>query len=146
MKGVPVYYRFLLSFLMLAGFHFFQGPWPVQADAPAQTDRQAEIEKFVKARIDLGESMRDFFRKRGGAQRFGPGGDTSMEELKRMEEEINTEVGQILAKHGLTIQEYQERSPDVLGNKAELQKFLDANPDLKQRYEALPPAPPRGRR
>lgn len=112
--------------------------------APGTATDPAEVEKYVKARIDLGESMRDYFRRRG-APRFGDpeGGGPSMEELQKMEEEINAEVAKVLAKHDLTIAEYQKRSPEVFADKEAVNRFLSEHPDLKQRYEALPPSPMR---
>jgi len=117
-------------------------------NAPESATKQAEVEKYVKARIELGESMRDYFRQRGGAPRFGDpeGGGPSMEELQKMEEEINAEVAKILAKHDLTIAEYRKRSPEVFADKEAVNRFLSEHPDLKQRYEALPPSPMRGGR
>jgi hypothetical protein len=111
---------------------------------PGTATNPAEVEKYVKARIELGESMRDYFRRRG-APRFGDpeGGGPSMEELRKMEEEINAHVAAILAKHDLTIEEYQKRSPEVFADKEAVNRFLSEHPDFKQRYEALPPSPMR---
>ena len=106
----------------------------------------AEIEKYVRARIGLGESMREFFRKRGGAPQFGGGERPSMEEMRKLEDEINSEAANVLAKHDLTIKEYQERSPEVFADKEGVSRFLAEHPDLKKRYEALPPSPSRGNR
>jgi hypothetical protein len=66
-----------------------------------------------------------------------------MEELQKMEEEINAEVAKVLAKHDLTIAEYQKRSPEVFADKEAVSRFLSEHPDLKQRYDALPPSPMR---
>jgi hypothetical protein len=107
---------------------------------------QAEIEKYVRARIDLGESMREFFRKRGGAPQFGGEGGPSMEEMRKLEAEINAEAAKVLAGHDLTIEKYQERSPQVFADKEGVGQFLAEHPDLKKRYEALPPSPSRGNR
>lgn len=117
-------------------------------NAPETATKQAEVEKYVKARIELGESMRDYFKQRGGAPRFGDpeGGGPSMEELQKMEEEINAHVAKILDKHDLTIAEYRKRSPEVFADKEAVNRFLSEHPDLKQRYEALPPSPMRGGR
>lgn len=103
---------------------------------------QAEVEQYVKARIELGESMRDFFRQRG-APRFGDPEGPSMEALRKLEEEINAHVAKILDKHDLTIEEYRKRSPEVFADKEAVNRFLSDHPDLKQRYEALPPSPMR---
>lgn len=116
----------------------------VADNAPGAATSPAEVEKYVKARIEMGESMRDYFRQRG-APRFGDpdGGGPSMEALQKMEEEINAEVAKILARHDLTIEEYQNRSPEVFADKDAVNRFLSEHPDLKQRYEALPPSPMR---
>ena len=107
---------------------------------------EAEIEKYVRARIDLGESMKEFFKKRGGAPQFGGGEGPSVEEMRKLEAEINAYVAEVLEKHGLTIKEYQERSPEVFADKEGVGRFLAEHPDLKKRYEALPPSPSRGNR
>jgi hypothetical protein len=106
----------------------------------------AEIEKYVRARIELGESMREFFRKRGGPPQFGGGEGPSMDEMRKLEEEINSEAARVLEKHDLTIETYQERSPEVFSDKEGVGRFLEEHPDLKKRYEALPPSPSRGGR
>ncbi|MFY9271345.1 MAG: hypothetical protein WAO55_16505 [Candidatus Manganitrophaceae bacterium] len=121
---------------------------PAKGENTAPGGAAAEIEKYVKARIDLGESMRGFFQKRGGAMQFGDPekGGPSVEELKKLEEEINAEVAKVLAKHDLTIEEYQKKSPEVFADKEAVERFLSEHPDLKQQYESLPPSPMRGRR
>ena len=90
-----------------------------------------EIEKFIRARIEIGETMSKFMRQQGGM-------DRSVENMRKMETDINTMVAEILAKYGMTIEEYRERSPKVFANEAEVNAFLEANPDLKKRYEVLP--------
>lgn len=106
---------------------------------------EVEIERYVRARIDIGESMGNFFRNRRPPQ-FGPEGGPSMEELRKLEEEINNQISEILSKYDLTIDEYQSRSPDVFEEEEGIQQFLSAHPDLKKRYESLPLSPRRGRR
>ncbi len=110
--------------------------FPAKADTPSV----AEIEQYVRARIDMGEAMGGFFRNRERPQ-FGPDGGPSMEELRKLEAEINTFVAGILSKHKLTIDKWQSRSPDVFADEAGVSTFLDAHPDLKKRYEALPQNP-----
>jgi hypothetical protein len=90
-----------------------------------------ELETFIRARIEIGEAMAKMMREQRPM-------DRSMEELRKMEEEINTMVARILESYGLTIQEYRERSPKVFEDKAEVDRFLEAHPDLKKRYEVLP--------
>ncbi|MFQ5950285.1 MAG: hypothetical protein ACE5J1_06330 [Nitrospiria bacterium] len=137
-----IYYSQPLLFLILLGIVFFG----VQ-QATAGHISEAEIEQYVRARIALGESMRDFFRNRRPPQ-FGPDGEgPDMERLRRLEEEINAHVAKVLARHDLTIEEYQDRSPDVFSDEEAVNRFLEEHPDLKERYEALPPSPRRrGRR
>lgn len=117
-------------------------------NGPAAAPNQAEVEKYVKARIELGESMREFFKQLSAKPRSGnPDGEApSREEMKKMEEEINAHVAKILAKHNLTIEEYQKRSPEVLADTEGVNRFLADHPDLKKRYEALPPSPMRRRK
>lgn len=104
-----------------------------------------EIERFVRARIDISESMIDFFRK-GGRPQFGPDGGPSMEELRRLEERINNHVSKILSKYDLTIDEYQSRKEEVFSNEAGVNDFLATHPDLEKRYKALPQSPRQERR
>ncbi len=145
MKKVGIIYLLFLTF-----FTFGKIEAVVSQTAGALSSETkpsaAEIEKYVKARIDLGESMTDFFRKRGGPPQFGGEEGPSMEEMRKLEGEINAHVAKVLAKHDLTIEAYQERSPEVFADKEGVNHFLEAHPDLKKRYEALPPSPPRGRR
>ncbi len=105
---------------------------------------ETEIERYVRARIDIGESMRDFFKVRKPPQ-FGPEGGPSMDELRKLEEEINAHLSEVLSKHDLTIDQYQENSPDVFAEEEAVQNFLTAHPKLKERYESLPQSPRRGR-
>ena len=96
----------------------------------AQADT-GELEKFIRARIEIGETMSKFMREQGGM-------DRSTENMKKMETDINAMVAEILGKFGMTTEEYRTRSPVVFGDEAEVKAFLDANPDLKKRYEVLP--------
>ena len=95
----------------------------------------ADVEKFVKARIEIGEMMTNYF---SGGNMFGKGGRPSPDQMKTMREDINTKLGKLLATHDLTIDEYRQRSPEVFSDDAAVQGFLDQHPDLKERYEALP--------
>jgi hypothetical protein len=95
----------------------------------------ADIEKFVKARIEIGEMMTNYFK---GGEQFGQGQRPSPEQMKEMGADINTKLGALLSKHGLTIEEYRGRSKDVFADDAGVKSFLAAHPDLKTRYDALP--------
>jgi hypothetical protein len=95
----------------------------------------AEVEKFVNARIEIGEMMMNYFQ---GGERFGEGQRPSAEQMKAMGEDINAKLSALLSKYGLTVQEYRARSREVFADEAAVKGFLDKYPDLKQRYEALP--------
>ena len=95
----------------------------------------ADIEKFVKARIEISEMMTNYFK---GGEQFGQGQRPSPEQMKAMGADINTKLGALLSKHGLTIEDYRARSKDVFADEAGVKSFLAAHPDLKTRYEALP--------
>jgi hypothetical protein len=101
--------------------------WSV--NAPADTD---ELERYIRARIEIGETMTKFMGQQGG------GMDRSPENMRKMETEITAKVAAILEKYGLTIEEYRKRSPVVFADEAKVAAFLESNPDLKKRYEALP--------
>jgi hypothetical protein len=95
----------------------------------------ADIEKFVKARIEIGEMMTNYFK---GGEQYGQGQRPSPEQMKEMGADINTKLSALLSKYGLTIEEYRGRSKDVFADEAGVMNFLNAHPDLKARYEALP--------
>lgn len=95
----------------------------------------AEVEKFVKARIEIGEMMMNYFQ---GGERFGEGQRPSPEQMKAMGEDISAKLGALLSKYGLTVEEYRQRSKEIFADETAVKGFLDAHPDLKQRYEALP--------
>lgn len=96
---------------------------------------QAEVEKFVNARIEIGEMMTNYFK---GGEKFGEGQRPSEEKMREMGKDINAKLGTVLAKYGLTVDEYRARSKDVFADEAAVKHFLNEHPDLKQRYEALP--------
>ena len=110
-----------LSFVLFAGAGFATEP--------------AEVEKFVKARIEIGEMMTNYFK---GGERYGEGQRPSPEAMREMGEDINTKLSALLAKHDLTIEEYRQRSPEVFADDAAVKGYLNEHPDLKERYEALP--------
>lgn len=95
----------------------------------------ADIEKFVKARIEIGEMMTNYFK---GGESYGQGQRPSPEQMKQMGADINSKLSALLSKHGLTIEDYRGRSKDVFADEAGVKSFLSAHPDLKTRYEALP--------
>lgn len=95
----------------------------------------AEVEKYVRARIDIGEMMTNYFK---GGETYGQGQAPSEEKRREMGKDINAKLSAILAKHGLTVEEYRAHSKDVFADEAAVKRFLDDQPDLKRRYEALP--------
>jgi hypothetical protein len=95
----------------------------------------AEVEKYVRARIDIGEMMTNYFKD---GQRFGEGQRPSNEQMREMGKDINAKLGTVLAKYGLTVEEYRAHSKDVFADEAAVTSFLNEHPDLKQRYDALP--------
>ena len=95
----------------------------------------ADVEKFVKARIEIGEMMTNYF---SGGERFKEGERPSPERMREMGADINAKLSTLLAKHDLTLEEYRKRSPEVFADDAAVKAYLKEHPDLKQRYEALP--------
>ncbi|MDR4495872.1 MAG: hypothetical protein R3B74_15935 [Nitrospirales bacterium] len=96
----------------------------------------AEVEKFVRARIDIGEMMTNYFS--GGRSYGGDGQRPSPEAMREMGKDINTKLSTLLAKYDLTVEEYRQRSPEVFADDAAVKGFLSEHPDLKERYDALP--------
>ena len=94
----------------------------------------AEVEKFVNARIDIGEMMTNYFT---GGERFKEGQRPSPDRMREMGADINAKLSQVLAKYDLTVDEYRKRSPEVFADEAAVKGYLNEHPDLKQRYEAL---------
>jgi hypothetical protein len=95
----------------------------------------AEVEKYVRARIDIGEMMTNYFKD---GQRFGEGQRPSNEQMREMGKDINAKLSTVLDKYGLTVEEYRAHSKDVFADEAAVSTFLNEHPDLKQRYDALP--------
>lgn len=95
----------------------------------------AEVEKFVKSRIEIGEMMTNYFK---GGKGYGDGQRPSPEAMKEMGADINTKLSELLAKHDLTIEEYRQRSTEVFADEAAVKGYLNEHPDLKTRYDALP--------
>ena len=112
----------LLVFLLLAGTGLAAEP--------------AQVEKFVKARIDIGEMMMNYFS--GGRSYGGDGQRPSPEAMREMGADINTKLSALLAKYDLTIEEYRQLSPEVFADHGAVKNFLNDHPDLKERYEDIP--------
>jgi hypothetical protein len=94
-----------------------------------------EVEKFVKARVEIGEMMTNYFQ--GGGQ-FKDGQRPSPEQMKEMGADIQAKLGKLLEKYDLTVEEYRKRSPEVFADDAAVKGYLNEHPDMKTRYEALP--------
>jgi hypothetical protein len=95
----------------------------------------AEVEKFVKARIEIGEMMTNYFQ---GGERFKEGQRPSPEQMKEMGADINAKLTTVLKKYDLTVEDYRKRSPEVFADEAAVKSYLNEHQDLKARYEALP--------
>ena len=94
-----------------------------------------EVETFVKARIEIGEMMTNYFQ---GGERYKEGQRPSPEQMKEMGADINAKLSTLLAKHHLSIEEYRKRSPEVFADEAAVKGYLNEHQDLKTRYDALP--------
>jgi len=94
-----------------------------------------EVGKFVKARIEIGEMMMNYF---SGGKGYGDGQRPSPEAMREMGMDINRKVSTLLATHDLTIEEYRRHSSAVFADDEAVQAYLSEHPDLKERYEALP--------
>lgn len=95
----------------------------------------ANVERFVKARVDIGEMMMNYFQG-GGMSKEGQ--RPSPDQMKDMGADIHMKLGKLLEKYGLTVEEYRKRSPEVFADEAAVKGYLNEHPDLKTRYEALP--------
>ena len=95
----------------------------------------AEVEKYVNARIEIGEMMTNYFK---GGESYGSGQRPSPEKMKEMGDDINAKLTTLLSKHGMTLEDYRARSKDVFADDAAVKGYLAQHPDLKTRYEALP--------
>lgn len=95
----------------------------------------AEVEKFVKARVDIGEMMTNYFQ---GGGMLKDGQRPSADQMKDMGADIHTKLGKLLTKYDLTVEEYRKRSPEVFADDAAVKNYLNEHPDLKARYDALP--------
>ena len=90
----------------------------------------AEVEKFVRVRIEIGEMMMNYFKDE---ERFGEGQRPSPEQMKDMGKDINAKLSALLSKYDLTVEEYRQRSPEVFADDAAVKRYLAEHPDLKQR-------------
>ena len=95
----------------------------------------ADVEKFVNARIEIGEMMTNYFK---GGESYGSGQRPSPEKMKEMSDDINAKLTTLLSKHGLTLEDYRARSKDVFADDAAVKGYLAQHPELKAKYEALP--------
>jgi hypothetical protein len=95
----------------------------------------AEVGKFVKARIDIGEMMMNYFKD---GERYGEGQRPSPEAMAEMGADINAKLTTLLAKYDMSVEEYRQRSPEMFADDAAVKGYLSEHPDLKERYEALP--------
>jgi hypothetical protein len=102
---------------------------------PSLAVEPAEVGKFVNARVEIGEMMMKYFQS---GERFGEGQRPSPEQMREMGADINAQLSALLAKYGLTVEEYRRRGPEVFADDAAVKRYLNDHPDLKQRYEALP--------
>jgi hypothetical protein len=80
----------------------------------------AEVEKFVKARIDIGEMMTNYFT---GGERFKEGQRPSPEQMREMGADINAKLSKQLAKYDLTVEEYRKRSREVFADEAAVKGY-----------------------
>ena len=95
----------------------------------------ADVEKFVNARIEIGEMMTNYFK---GGESYGSGQRPSPEKMKEMSDDINAKLTTLLSKHGLTLEDYRARSKDVFADDAAVKGYLAQHPELKTKYEAFP--------
>lgn len=102
---------------------------------PGLAADQAEVGKFINARIEIGEMMTNYFQ---GGERFKEGQRPSPEQMKEMGADINAKLSTLLGKYGLTVEEYRKRSPEIFADDVAVKRYLSEHPDLKSRYEALP--------
>ncbi len=95
----------------------------------------ADVEKYVNARIEIGEMMSNYFK---GGESYGSGQRPSPEKMKEMGDDINAKLSDLLSKRGLSLEEYRVRSKEIFADKEAVDGYLAKHPDLKTRYDALP--------
>jgi hypothetical protein len=116
-----------LSVLFLAG-----GPG-FAADAPTQSQKMSELERYVRIQIEIGAAMKEFFSS------MGPGAvNPPPDQREAMVEQVDQTVTAIVKKYGLTTEEYNRRKREVFEDDAAVDAFLNAHPDLKTQWDALP--------
>ena len=95
----------------------------------------AEVEKYVNARIEIGEMMTNYFK---GGESYGAGQRPSPEKMKEMGDDINGKLSDLLSKRGLSLEEYRVRSKEIFADKDAVDAYLAKHADLNTRYDALP--------
>ena len=95
----------------------------------------ADVEKYVNARIEIGEMMTNYFK---GGESYGSGQRPSPEKMKEMGDDINGKLSDLLSKRGLSLEEYRVRSKEIFADKEAVDAYLAKHPELKTRYDALP--------
>jgi hypothetical protein len=105
----------------------------VAADAPAESSKMSELERYVRIQIEIGAAMKEFFSS------MGPGAvNPPPDQREAMVEQVDATVTAILKKYGLTTEEYNRRKREVFEDEAAVEAFLNAHPDLKTQWDALP--------
>jgi hypothetical protein len=106
---------------------------PVSVTAAEAPATMSELERYIRIQIDIGAAMKDFF------SRMGPNaGSPPAEEREAMVEQIDQAVAEILKRYDLTTEEYNRRKKEVFKDAAAVTAFLEAHPELKAKWEALP--------
>lgn len=105
----------------------------VTVSAAEPVASMSELERYVRIQIEIGAAMKEFFAN------LGPGGmNPTPEQREAMVGQIDQTVAAILKKYDLTTEEYNHRKRDVFHNEQAVAAFLDAHPDLKAQWDALP--------
>ncbi|MFZ5863447.1 MAG: hypothetical protein ACOYXR_11485 [Nitrospirota bacterium] len=104
------------------------------AEAPSKSsEKMSELERYVRIQIEIGAAMKDFFAS------MGPGAvNPPPDQREAMVEQVDQTVSSILKKYGLTTEEYNRRKREVFEDDAAVESFLNAHPDLKTQWDALP--------
>ena len=100
------------------------------AEAPA---RMSELERYIRIQIDIGAAMKEFFARMGP-----PAGSPPVGEREAMVERIDQTIAEILKTYDLTTEEYNRRKKAVFQDEAAVTAFIEAHPELKAKWEALP--------
>jgi hypothetical protein len=128
MRGIRLIALFVLAVVVLA----LAGS-PVSTPAAEAPAKMSELERYIRIQIDIGAAMKDFFAG------MGPNaGSPPVEEREAMVERIDQTVSGILKKYDLTPEEYNRRKKEVFKDEAAVTAFLEAHPELKAKWEALP--------